>query len=304
MATKLRPTLTAAGKTHPITRLLPDPKANDEVWKRMPPVTSINQALRGNGETLLLAAADGVTVGSPLLTVGRFGKGRTLALMSDDFWRWNFVAVGEKESPQHHLKLVRQTVRWLAQESSFEQVQIQPIGASRGPGEKMDFRVRVLNDDFTPTAHATLRLRVIGPEGEQIAIEATPEAREGEYSAEFVPAKEGPYRLEAEAHLAGRLIGRDTKSFLVAFPYEETEDGRPRPELLKQVAEMSHGEFIPISEWNEKSLERITAKLQSRAPSEIVERRQIQLWSSLWTFVLLLSLLGSEWWLRRKWGLI
>lgn len=304
MATHLRATLTAAGKTHPITRLLPDPKGNEEVWKRMPLVTNINQALRGNGETLLLAAPDGVTVGSPLLTVGRSGKGRTLALMSGDFWRWNFVAVGQKESPQHHLKLVRQAVRWLAQESSFEQVQIQPIGSSRGPGEKMDFGVRVLNDDFTPAAHATLGLRVIGPEGEQIPIEAAPEAKEGEYSAEFVPAKEGSYRLEAEAHLAGRLLGRDRKSFLVAFPYEETEDGRPRPELLKQVAQMSQGEFIPISEWNEKSLDRITTKLQSRAPSEIVERRQIQLWSTLWTFVVLLSLLGSEWWMRRKWGLI
>jgi uncharacterized membrane protein len=304
MATRLRATLTAAGKTHPVTRLLPDPKTNEEAWKRMPPMTSINRALRGNGETLLLAAPDGATGGFPLLTVGRFGKGRTLAVMSDDFWRWNFVAVGEKESPQHHLKLVRQAARWLAQESSFEQVQIQSIGVSRGPGEKMDFRVRVLNDDFTPAAHATLRLRVIGPEGEQIPIEAAPEAKEGEHSAEFVPAKEGSYRLEAEAHLAGRLLGRDRKSFLVAFPYEETEDGRPRPALLKQVAEMSHGEFIPISEWNERSLERITAKLQSRAPSEIVERRQIQLWSSLWTFLPLLLLLGGEWWLRRKWGLV
>lgn len=303
-ASRLRATLTAAGKTHPITRLLPDPKANEEAWKRMPPVTSLNQAFRANGETLLLATPDGATGGSPLLTVGRFGKGRTLALMSDDFWRWNFVAVGDKESPQHHLKLIRQAARWLAQESSFEQVQIQPIGASRGPGEKIDFRIRVLNDDFTPAVHATLRLLVVGPDGEQIPIETAPEAKEGEYSAEFVPAKEGSYRVEAEARLAGRLLGRDRKSFLAAFPYEETEDGRPRPELLKQVAEMSHGDFISISDWNERSLERITAKLESLAPSEIVERRQVQLWSTLWTFLLLLSLLGSEWWMRRKWGLI
>ena len=302
--TQLRGVLTAPGKAHPITRLLPDPRANEEAWKKMPPLTSLNQVLRAKGEALLLAAADGAGGGTPLLTVGRFGKGRTLAFMSDDFWRWNFIAVGGKESPQGHLKLVRQAVRWLVQEPSFEQVQIRSIGGSRGPGEKMDFKVRVLKDDFTPAAHATLQLRVIGPEGEQIPLEVTPETEEGEYSAEFTPTREGSYRLEAEASLAGRPLGRDRKNIQVAFPYGETDDARPRPDLLKRLAEISGGEFIPISEWNEKSLERVAAKLESLSPSEIVERRQIQLWSTLWTFSPILLLLGSEWWMRRKWGLI
>lgn len=300
----LRGALTAAGKTHPITRLLPDLRANEEAWKKMPLLTSLNLVLRAKGEMLLLAAPDGASGGSPLLTVGRYGKGRTLALMSDDFWRWNFVAVGEKESPQHHLKLIRQAVRWLAQEPSFEQVQITAIGGSKAPGEKIDFRVRALKDDFTPAGQALLRLRVIGPEGEQIAVDAAPESEEGKFSAEFTPAKEGPYRLEAEAHLAGRLLGRDRKSFVVAFPFGEIEDGRPRPDLLKRIADLSHGEFIPIAEWNETGLKRVIAKLESVSPSQAVERRQVSLWSTLWTFSIILFLLGSEWWLRRKWGLV
>jgi len=303
-ATRLRGILTASGKVHPITRLFPDPQANEEAWKKMPPLSSLNQVSRSKGEALLVAAPDGAAGGSPLLSVGRFGKGRTLALMSDDVWRWNFMAVGGKESPQNHLKLVRQAVRWLAQEPSFEQVQIQPIGGPRAPGDKIDFKIRVMKDDFTPAGNAAVGLRVIGPEGERIPLEAAPEIEEGAYSAQFTPAKEGSYRLEAEANLAGRLLGRDRKNFLVAFLYGEAEDGRPRPELLKQVAETSGGEFIPISEWNEKGLERVAAKLERLAPSEIVEKRQIQLWSTLWTFTPILALLGSEWWMRRRWGLI
>ena len=296
--------LTASGKTHPITRLLPDLRANEEAWKKMPALTSLNQIPRAKGEVLLSAAPDGASGGSPLLIVGKYGKGRTLALASDDFWRWNFAAVGEKESPQNHLKLIRQAVRWLVQEPSFEQVQITSISGSKAPGEKIDFKVRALQDDFTPASHAVLRLRVIGPEGEQIPIEANPAAEEGEYSAEFTPAREGSYRLEAEANLAGRLLGRDRRNFVVAFPFGEIEDGRPRPDLLKQIADIAHGEFIPISEWNEKSLERVTAKLEMLVPSQVVERRQIPLWGTLWTFFLVLFLLGSEWWLRRKWGLV
>ncbi len=300
----LRALLTAPGKAHPITRLLPDARANEEAWKKMPLLTTLNQIVRARGETLLTAGPDGASGGSPLLTVGRYGKGRTLALMSNDLWRWNFIAVGGSESPQNHLKLIRQSVRWLAQEPSFEQVQIQPIGSSSAPGEKVELKVRVLKDDFTPAAHATVRLKVVGPEGEPIAVESFPDAEEGDYRAEFTPTKEGSYRLEAEAQLAGKILGKDRKSFRVAFPYGELEDGRPRPELLKKLAEKSHGEFIPISDWNGKTLEQIAAKLNAQSPSEIVESRQIQLWSSLWFFSLILTLLCIEWWLRRKWGLV
>ena len=299
----VRPVLTASGKVHPITRLLPDPKANEEAWAKMPPLADLNQVRGARGETLLSASGDGAATGSPLLTIGRFGKGRTLALMTDDVWRWNFIAVGNRETPQNHLKLIRQAVRWLAQEPAFEQVQIRPIPTSR-PGEKVTIKLRVLKDDFTPTAQASVQLRVFGPEGEPSLVSATADSEEGEYTGEYTPTKEGSYRVEAEASLAGKTLGKDKTSFSVAFPYGETDDGRPRTDLLKQIAEASHGEFFSINDWNDKALDKIAAKLESHAPSQIVEQRQTRLWSTLWPFSIILALLSVEWWMRRKWGLI
>ncbi|MBI2360472.1 MAG: hypothetical protein HYV04_16475 [Deltaproteobacteria bacterium] len=304
IGTEMRAVLAPAGKAHPVTRLRADTEGNEQAWKQLPALTTLNRVRRVRGETLLLANANGGRGGAPLLAVGRFGKGRSLAFMSDDLWRWNFIAVGGKESPQHHLKLVRQGVRWLAQEPAFEQVQIGSIGGARKPGEKMDFKIRVFKDDFTPASNATVRLRVVGPDGEEFPLEATAEPSEGEFTALFTPAKEGSYRIEAEARLAGRLLGKTSKNFSVAFAFEEGSDGRPRPELLEQIATASGGEFIPISAWNEKSLEAMATRLEKIAPSEIVERHQIQVWNTLWGFFLILTLLGSEWWLRRKWGLI
>jgi len=299
----VRPVLTASGKVHPITRLLPDPKANEEAWAKMPPLADLNQVRGARGETLLSASGDGAATGSPLLTIGRFGKGRSLALMTDDVWRWNFIAVGNRETPQNHLKLIRQAVRWLAQEPAFEQVQIRPIPTSR-PGEKVAIKLRVLKDDFTPTAQASVQLRVFGPEGEPSLVSATADSEEGEYTGEYTPTKEGSYRVEAEASLAGKTLGKDKTSFSVAFPYGETDDGRPRTDLLKQIAEASHGEFFSINDWNDKALDKIAAKLESHAPSQIVEQRQTRLWSTLWPFSIILALLSVEWWMRRKWGLI
>jgi uncharacterized membrane protein len=292
--------LTAAGKAHPITRLLPDPKSNEETWSRMPALTGINQVRSVRGETLLNTGGQS---GAPLLAIGRFGKGRTLALMSDDAWRWNFIAVGNKETPQNHLKLIRQSIRWLAQEPSFEQVQLYPIPLSQ-PGEKVAIKLKVLNDDFTPTRQASIQLRVFSPEGEPTLVSTGPDGDEGEYSGEFTPNKEGIYRVEAEAGVGGKTLGRDKASFTAAFSYGETDDGLPRLDLMKKIAESSKGEYISIDDWNEQTFKKIAARLDQIAPSEIVEQRQTRLWSSLWPFGIILALLSVEWWMRRKWGLI
>lgn len=299
---KYRALLSPAGKNHPITRLSPDLQANEETWKRMPPLSTLNPVSGSNGEVLLTTGSDGVDAGRPLLAVGKFAKGRTMALMSDDFWRWNFLSVGQGESPQSHLKLIRQAVRWLSQEPSFEQVEILSVGDRRVPGEKIQFKIRVLKDDFTPVAHAAVRLRVIDPEDDRIAVDAIPDGEQ--YSAEFIPIKEGSYRLEAEAELSGRLLGKDSKSFLVSFPYGEVDDGRPRLPPLQDLARQSHGEFMASSQWSDQRLEQALDKLKQLAPSEIVERRQVRLWSNPWLFSLLLALLSAEWWFRRRWGLI
>jgi uncharacterized membrane protein len=295
--------LTAAGKKHPITRLLPDPKVNEETWSKLPALSGLNQVHSARGETLLTATGEGSQTGAPLLAIGRFGKGRTLALMTDDAWRWNFIAVGNKETPQNHLKLIRQAVRWLAQEPAFEQVQLYPIPTAQ-PAEKVMIKLKVLNDDFTPTRQASVQLRVFSPEGEPTLVSTGPDSEEGEYSGEFIPTREGTYRVEAEANAGGKPLGRDKASFTAAFSYGETDDGLPRLDLLKQIAESSKGEYISINDWNEKTFDKIAARLETIAPSEIVEQRQTQLWSNLWPFGLILALLSVEWWMRRKWGLI
>jgi uncharacterized membrane protein len=299
----LRPALTAAGKAHPITRLLPNPRSNEETWSKMPPLTGYNEVRAARGETLVTASGSGSGGAVPLLTVGRFGKGRTLALMSDEAWRWNFIAAGNRDTPQNHLKLIRQSVRWLAQEPSFEQVQIRPIPLSK-PGEKTGIQLRVLNDDFTPARQASVQLRVFGPDGEPVIISAAASGEEGEFIGEYTPVKEGAYRVEAEASSAGKTLGKDRAGFSVAYPFGENDDGRPRMELLKQIADTSRGEYFSIDDWNEKTLEVIAARLEKHTPSSIIEQRQTKLWSTLWPFAMILMFLSVEWWMRRKWGMI
>ncbi len=304
MNTNLQTSLAAAGKAHPVTRIFPDPRANEEAWKKVPSLTTFNRVMGPKGEVLLWAARDNASRGWPLLTVEKFGKGRTLALLSDDLWRWNFIAVGEQESSQVHQRVIRQAVRWLVQESLFEQVQVVSMEGSKSPGEQLEFLVRVLKDDFTPAPQGAIHLRVTGPDGEKIPLEAVPSGIEGEYTAVFTPTKEGTYELAAAGELSGNTLGEDKKNFVVSFAHAEIEDGRPRVDLLTRIAAISQGDSIPVSRLSDNSWREIIEKLKKRSPSEIVERTENPLWSSPWVLALILLLLGFEWWQRRSWGLI
>lgn len=299
---EVRATLTEAGKSHPITRIFADPETNESMWRALPPLTTLNEVTQPRGEVLVSGASGGRT--APLLTVGRFSKGRTMAFMSDDLWRWNFDAVGRNQNPQVHLKLIRHSVRWLAQEPYFGQVQIIAIGGSRGPGDDLEFRVRVLKDDYTPAEDPELQVTVTGPEGESFPLETAAAEQPGDYRMVFTPAREGAYRIEAQAAAGGSALGKATSDFLVALPSGENEDGRPRQEFLQNLAKDSGGTFASDRNLTSRTWSDFAAKMEAATPSTIVARSRVPLWSSPVIFVIVVLLLASEWWLRRTWGLV
>ena len=297
-----RPGLTPAGRAHPLTRVFADPEANEEAWSTLPPLTTLNEVAQADGEVLLSADVRGRQM--PLLTVRRYHDGRSLAFASDDLWRWNFDAVGRNQNPQLHLKLIRNSVRWLAREPAFNQVQILAVSGSRQPGEKHEFRIRVLRDDHTPARDPVLQVVATGPEGEQSPLEASPTDQPGEYRAEFTPRVEGSHRIVARAAAAGQPLGSAAHNFLVALPSEENDDGRPRPELLQTVAARSQGLFVPAASLTDAHWLEFERLMEQAAPSRIVARSRVALWNEPLLFVLAVLLLGAEWWLRRTWGLV
>ena len=297
-----RASLTPAGKAHPLTRVFADPVANEEAWSALPPLTTLNEVAQAKGEVLLSAQVRGRE--APLLSVGRYHKGRSLAFASDDLWRWNFDAVGRNQNPQIHLKLVRNGVRWLAQEPAFEQVQILAVGGSRRPGEKLEFHIRVLQDDHAPARDPVLQVVVTGPEGERSPLEAAATEQPGEHRSQFTPRLEGSHRIEVQAASADKPLGSAAANFLVALPSEENDDGRPRPELLEAVTARSQGMFATDGSLTDAHWSEFEQKMEQVAPSSIVARSRVALWNEPLLFTLAVLLLGAEWWLRRTWGLV
>ena len=94
-----KPRLTPAGRSHPVTSLSLDAKANEARWAALPSLQGINRVARLQpGATALLvhpnqSAGDGKP--APVLAVNNVGKGRTLALLTDSAWNWGFAAADD-----------------------------------------------------------------------------------------------------------------------------------------------------------------------------------------------------------------
>jgi hypothetical protein len=68
---------------------------------------------------------------------------------------------------------------------------------------------------------------------------------------------------------------------------------------LKRIATSTGGKILLKGDDLLKEIEANDAKSQSR----IIEERHVPLWGMVHTMIFILFLLGTEWYLRRKWGM-
>jgi len=89
------------------------------------------------------------------------------------------------------------------------------------------------------------------------------------------------------------------ESLVITGGLEEI-DAAPDHEQLKIISSSTGGEiFTP----GDDLLKKIEAQGE-KGQSSFVEEKQVPLWGMPYALVVILVLLGTEWYLRRKWGLL
>ena len=167
-----RMVLTEEGKAHPITRLSPDGHENQRIWELFPELDALNVVGQAKPGATVLGVGTGRVddrASMPLLAMQRFGEGRTLALMSDYIWKWNFQMAGRLDSNQYYLQFVRQMVRWLIRDPALKQVRIMADASEFPVGSEVTGTLQVLQDDYRPTETATLSTKLRTPGGTERA---------------------------------------------------------------------------------------------------------------------------------------
>ena len=283
--------LSRAGLTHPVTQLSQREAENISLWKEMPPLDGINLLEPRSYKNVLLESADGTS--RPILTVGQYGKGRVSVLATDYFWKWNMGMVSKGKGNWAYLRLVERIVRWLTKDPALDPVQIEFRENTAGPGQELEFKIEV-KEEGSSNLRSPLSLSVLNPDGVKIGSQLKGSGPSGEYVGSFVPEKEGTYRIKAETPM-----GFAEESIAVSGLFEDL-DAYPDHDRLRKIVALTGGKLVEKGDDLLKQIEIYGARSQHR----VIEERHVPLWGKVYILILIIVLLGTEWYLRRRWGMI
>lgn len=298
--------LTPEGMAHPITRLASDPQENERVWQSLTNLDAINLVAQAKPNATVLGVSNGRFAGAPtvpLLAVQRFGKGRTLALMTDYTWKWNFQMAGQMDSNRYYLQFIRQLGRWLIRDPGLKQVRIMADATEFPLGSEVTGTVNVLQDDYQPAAKATPTATLRTPAGLGKPLQLVPTQNPGEFHYRFRADDAGLYSLDVQAEI-GRTTHEANRLLLkVSDPGGEQQNAAPNHALLKDIADQTGGAFFALDDPGRPTLSSLVDFFGGQPDFKVLEEYRQRLRESFPVLILVLICLGVEWWWRRRAGL-
>jgi uncharacterized membrane protein len=284
--------LTRPGTTHPITRFSTDGNSSQNLWQEMPPLDGINLLEPKSSEAVLLESADGASM--PILTVGSYGKGRILVLGTDYSWKWYMGMLAQGKGNWAYLRFMERMVRWLTRDPSLDPVQI-TLPEKRGEvGQEVGVKIQVREEDSSSKLKGIVSFSVFSPDGMKMVSQLKTTRSQGGYLGSFLPEKGGIYKVKVET-----LEGHLEESFVVTEEMGDL-DGAPDHEHLKKIAESTDGKNLS----DVKDLVNEAKIHAERSQEHFVEEKRLLLWETPYFLALILALLGIEWYLRRRVGMV
>jgi uncharacterized membrane protein len=288
--------LTPQGRASLMCRLLEDPERNAERWTHMPQIANYNEVGEPKpGAVELMKVAPSGHRATPLLVAENYGRGRTAVFATSGTWRW---VMWQDHTDITHKTFWQQLMRYLVSDSPGRVAGSTPRAVL--PDEtKVTLRAQVRDKAFKPVPNAVVEAHIVAPDGAASSVEMTPvPTEEGAYAAEWNAEKPGSYVAEIVAGRDQEELGRDIVIFRREDGVAENFHTAQNRELLQSLAAQTGGRYYRASDAG-----RLADEI-SYSEAGITTRETKDLWDMPAVFLLALLLRGSEWVLRRRWGVV
>jgi len=282
--------ITDSGRNSPMLKFSDSATDNLKQWSELPEVADYQQlgSLRPAATTLLEVNVEGRNL--PLLVSQPYGRGQSFILATGGTWRWQMSLPLED---MRHETFWRQLARNLVANSPrpFE------LSALTQDG---DITVRAELRDPEDEANQGIAITAVvsSDNGELLNLELQPApGQAGVYQANFTPAADGLYNVEAITRKDEELLN----SVRTATRFEqgqESFDVRQNRALLERVSDVTGGQY-----WTPEQFDEMRDAI-SYSTAGITEQQISYLWDAPFFFILLFLLKSAEWLLRRWWRVI
>ena len=294
--------LAPAGVDNIITRLVDDPTANAAKWKQLPYLMDYEDP--GTPKPGAAVLANMITPEGrklPLLITENFGRGRTAIMATGGSWRWQMSSpLGDTA----HDLFWQQLLRWVASDTPGHVAASVPAQMLLDNGA-VTITADVRDLQYNPAPNAKVEAHILGPSGVSALVEMTPVPdNPGQFQAAWSAPKTGAYLTEVTAQRADastgtvKELGRDVITFQRMDGVAENFHTEQNRELLEHLATQTGGQY-----WKPTDLGKLAASIPF-SEAGVTMRETKELWNLPLVFLVLLVLRFSEWWLRRKWGIV
>ena len=290
-----------AGADSIITRLVDDPAANAAKWKKLPYLMDYEdpgEAKPGAAVLANMITPEGRKL--PLLVTENYGRGRTGIMATGGSWRWQMSSpLGDTA---HHL-FWQQLLRWVVSDTPGHVAAAVPAQMLLDNGT-VNLTADVRDQQYNPAADAKVEAHILGPSGISALVEMTPVPdNPGQFQATWSAPKVGAYLTEVTAQRhdekgAVKELGRDVLTFQRMDGVAENFHTEQNRELLEHLAAQTGGQY-----WKPADLGKLVGSVPY-SEGGVTIRETKDLWDLPIVFLVLLLLRFSEWWLRRRWGIV
>lgn len=312
------PKLTPLGRTHPLFRFVPDEDENAKIWEGLKPFywTSTGWRKKPSAEVLAVHPTKPPEAGDsganhPLVLQHFVGSGRVVFFAFDETWRWRW-----RSSEERFNHFWTQAVRTAAR-SRVTRIELKTDKQTAyRRNDPIRLTVRFPDDQKPPEVNTAVKVQMtrkpILPPGRTVPVGADEPARTVTLSAVKDPkAGDAPTRVY-ETLLLGALEGEYTFTLVEGSPTGQAN--RPRAEArvlpppgerdrlemdraeLSRAAAESRGKFYTLAD-ADKVIDDLpeVERVPLNDPTPLM-----QVWNHALLYILIATLLGCEWWVRRR----
>lgn len=287
--------LTEQGRFHPILRDL-----NKTTLADLPSLkTGISIEEPGSGVQIL---ANHKTMGEtedsiPVILESKFGLGKILVFAAEGFWQWQFLLSGVDEQSNFWNRTLDRVTRYMIEEKDIKNIAILPLPSHIVTSQRFLLQIRVLDSVYFPIDNPEINLILTGPDSDKKLSVSESDRLRGIFETEIELKTAGDYKLNLKVSENGIELGSDSAEFEVDRFNIELMNKSKNDQLLKKIAYTTGGIYF-----DGLPDEDITDMLMDYSSKEqVVDINRV--WDNFPVFLLIILVLGLEWYLRKKYGL-
>ncbi len=296
-----KPRVTADGLRHPVTALGNGAPQTEQAWSSLPAVPGANITRLKPGATALLehptVNVDGKA--APVLALWDYGRGRAMALTIDSSWYWAFTSHASGAPSRHYDRFWGNALRWLVRDPDLTTLKVAADPPTVEPGKPVGVVVTARQSDYQPAADAEVRVSLVSvSEQKVIGTLVGNTGPDGSVRLEFPAPAPGAYKLLGSAKKGEKSLGEADDAVAVRAVGPELSDASVRAQLLGDIARLTGGKVLRSVEGT------VDLPLLDPPVVEVGRSKDQPIWDRWYFLMVLVALLGAEWFLRRRFGYI